>query len=72
MKETARNAIPTNGIIKIQASPVVNYTSRRAYFSQKIEGIQHQPHVILSVSEESRCPSQEILRFAQNDMWSEG
>jgi hypothetical protein len=50
----------------------MNYTSRRAYFSQKTGVIQHQPHVILSVSEESLCPSREILRFAQDDKRSEG
>ena len=50
----------------------MNYTSRRAYFSQKTGSIQYQPLVISTTchserSEESDALATEILRFAQND-----
>jgi len=67
MKDTARNAIPINGIIKIQAFPDMIYTSRRAYFSQVIGMIRHQSHVILSASEESGVWVTRFFAGTQND-----
>ena len=45
----------------------MNYTSRRAYFSQKTGMIRHHPPVILSVSEESGVEATRSFADAQND-----
>jgi hypothetical protein len=50
MKETARNTIPINGIIKNTGSPCYELYVTKSLFLTKI-GMMQQPLIMLSVSE---------------------